>query len=54
MEGEQAPVVSGVDQYGKKIDLADVLGKKSLILFFYPKVGLSRVPLLGSGGRGSG
>mmetsp|Transcript_20391 Transcript_20391/g.29598 ORF Transcript_20391/g.29598 Transcript_20391/m.29598 type:complete len:171 (-) Transcript_20391:595-1107(-) len=37
MEGQQAPVVSGVDQYGKKIDLADVLGKKSLILFFYPK-----------------
>ena len=35
--GDKAPVVSGKDQDGKSWNLADVVGKKVLLLYFYPK-----------------
>lgn len=35
-KGDQAPAFSGVDQDGKKQELADYAGKK-LVVFFYPK-----------------
>src|SRR5262245_52091436 len=35
--GDKAPVVSGKDQDGKKWSLADEIGKKVVLLYFYPK-----------------
>jgi peroxiredoxin Q/BCP len=35
--GEKAPSVQGVDQQGKSWKLDDVLGKKIVLLYFYPK-----------------
>ena len=35
-EGDKAPDFSGIDQYGKKISLADYRGKR-LVLYFYPE-----------------
>jgi peroxiredoxin Q/BCP len=35
--GDKAPVVSGKDQDGKSWNLADEVGKKVLLLYFYPK-----------------
>jgi thioredoxin-dependent peroxiredoxin len=35
--GETAPLFSGQDQYGKTINLSDLIGKKILLLYFYPK-----------------
>src|SRR5256885_384720 len=35
--GDKAPLVSGKDQDGKTWNLADVVGKKVVLLYFYPK-----------------
>jgi len=35
--GDQAPRIQGVDQDGKTWKLDDVLGKKVVLLYFYPK-----------------
>jgi len=35
--GEKAPLVSGKDQNGKEWKLADAVGKKVVLLYFYPK-----------------
>ena len=35
--GDKAPVVSGKDQDGKNWNLADEVGKKVVLLYFYPK-----------------
>jgi len=35
--GEPAPLVSGTDQDGKEWKLADLIGKKVVLLYFYPK-----------------
>ena len=35
--GDKAPLVQGKDQSGKDWKLADDLGKKSVLLYFYPK-----------------
>jgi peroxiredoxin Q/BCP len=35
--GDKAPLVSGKDQDGKEWNLADVVGKKVVLLYFYPK-----------------
>jgi thioredoxin-dependent peroxiredoxin len=35
--GDAAPLFSGQDQYGKTINLADLIGKKIVLLYFYPK-----------------
>jgi peroxiredoxin Q/BCP len=35
--GDKAPVITGKDQEGKTWKLADVLGKKMVLLYFYPK-----------------
>ena len=35
--GEKAPPVTGKDQNGKEWSLADVAGKKVVLLYFYPK-----------------
>ena len=35
-EGDKAPVFSGIDQQGKKVTLADYIGKK-VVLYFYPQ-----------------
>ncbi len=35
--GDTAPLVKGKDQDGKEWRLADVLGKKVVLLYFYPK-----------------
>ncbi len=35
--GDQAPLVSGTDQNGEHWKLADALGKKIVLLYFYPK-----------------
>src|SRR5690349_1097728 len=35
--GDKAPVIQGVDQQGKTWNLKDVLGKKIVLLYFYPK-----------------
>jgi peroxiredoxin Q/BCP len=35
--GEPAPLVQGKDQDGKEWKLADVVGKKVVLLYFYPK-----------------
>jgi thioredoxin-dependent peroxiredoxin len=35
--GDPAPMVQGKDQNGKEWKLADVIGKKVVLLYFYPK-----------------
>lgn len=35
-EGQKAPEITGIDQFGKNVSLSDFSGKK-LILYFYPK-----------------
>jgi peroxiredoxin Q/BCP len=35
--GDPAPLFSGQDQDGKAVALADVIGKKIVLLYFYPK-----------------
>src|SRR5437868_7783389 len=35
--GDQAPLIQGKDQNGKEFKLADVVGKKVVLLYFYPK-----------------
>lgn len=35
--GDQAPLIEGKDQDGKTWKLADALGKKIVLLYFYPK-----------------
>src|SRR5206468_8466977 len=35
--GDKAPLVEGKDQNGKDWKLADVAGKKVVLLYFYPK-----------------
>ena len=35
--GDAAPLVTGTDQDGKEWKLADVIGKKVVLLYFYPK-----------------
>jgi peroxiredoxin Q/BCP len=35
--GEKAPLVQGKDQNGKPFKLADMVGKKIVLLYFYPK-----------------
>jgi peroxiredoxin Q/BCP len=35
--GEKAPLIEGKDQDGKTWKLADVVGKKIVLLYFYPK-----------------
>jgi len=35
--GDKAPVIQGTDQDGKTINLADLVGKKIVLLYFYPK-----------------
>ena len=36
-EGNKAPAFSVLDDRGEKVSLADYIGKKNLVLFFYPK-----------------
>jgi peroxiredoxin Q/BCP len=35
--GDTAPLITGMDQNGKDFNLADVAGKKIVLLYFYPK-----------------
>src|ERR1041385_5826843 len=35
--GDKAPLVQGIDQHGKTWKLEDVVGKKLVLLYFYPK-----------------
>jgi thioredoxin-dependent peroxiredoxin len=35
--GETAPLFTGTDQDGKEFKLADLIGKKVVLLYFYPK-----------------
>src|SRR5882757_3308015 len=35
--GDKAPLIQGKDQAGKSFKLADVVGKKVVLLYFYPK-----------------
>jgi thioredoxin-dependent peroxiredoxin len=35
--GDTAPLISGTDQNGKDFKLADLVGKKIVLLYFYPK-----------------
>jgi len=35
--GDTAPLVTGKDQNGKEWKLADLIGKKNVLLYFYPK-----------------
>lgn len=35
--GDAAPLFSGTDQDGKQFNLADLIGKKIVLLYFYPK-----------------
>jgi peroxiredoxin Q/BCP len=35
--GDKAPLFSGQDQDGKTVALADLIGKKIVLLYFYPK-----------------
>jgi peroxiredoxin Q/BCP len=35
--GDKAPLIEGTDQNGKTWKLADVVGKKVVLLYFYPK-----------------
>ncbi len=36
-EGGRAPDFSVADDHGQKVSLKDFLGKKDIVLFFYPK-----------------
>ena len=36
-DGDTAPLFTGQDQYGKEFKLADIIGKKIVLLYFYPK-----------------
>ena len=36
-EGGKAPAFSLLDDKGVKVSLGDYLGKKNVVLFFYPK-----------------
>ncbi len=36
-EGSKAPLFTVSDDNGDKVKLIDFLGKKSVVLFFYPK-----------------
>jgi peroxiredoxin Q/BCP len=35
--GAKAPLIEGVDQYGKPFKLQEQIGKKAVLLYFYPK-----------------
>lgn len=35
--GDPAPLFTGTDQDGKTVNLADLIGKKIVLLYFYPK-----------------
>ncbi len=35
--GDSAPLFQGLDQDGKTVKLADFIGKKNILLYFYPK-----------------
>jgi len=35
--GDKAPLIEGKDQDGKSFKLADEIGKKVVLLYFYPK-----------------
>jgi peroxiredoxin Q/BCP len=35
--GDTAPLIQGLDQDGKTVKLADFIGKKVVLLYFYPK-----------------
>ena len=35
--GDKAPLIQGKDQDGKTVKLADLVGKKVVLLYFYPK-----------------
>jgi len=35
--GDKAPLVQGIDQHGKTWKLEEVVGKKLVLLYFYPK-----------------
>ena len=35
--GDTAPLIAGMDQNGKEFKLADLVGKKVVLLYFYPK-----------------
>src|ERR1700723_2172658 len=35
--GDTAPLITGTDQNGKDFKLADLVGKKIVLLYFYPK-----------------
>jgi thioredoxin-dependent peroxiredoxin len=35
--GDTAPLFTGLDQDGKEFKLADIIGKKIVLLYFYPK-----------------
>src|SRR5437762_1663821 len=35
--GDKAPLIQGKDQDGKTVKLADFVGKKVVLLYFYPK-----------------
>jgi peroxiredoxin Q/BCP len=36
-EGDKAPAFSVVDDHGNTVKLSDYLGKKNVVLFFFPK-----------------
>ena len=36
-EGSKAPAFSILDDEGRQVTLSDYLGKKDVVLFFYPK-----------------
>jgi peroxiredoxin Q/BCP len=36
-EGSKAPAFTATDDHGATVRLADFLGKKEVVLFFYPK-----------------
>jgi peroxiredoxin Q/BCP len=36
-DGDTAPLIAGTDQNGKEFKLADLVGKKVVLLYFYPK-----------------
>ena len=40
-EGSKAPDFSLLDDHGQKVSLKDYVGKKVVVLFFYPKANTS-------------
>ncbi|MGX7668136.1 peroxiredoxin [Flavobacterium pedocola] len=36
-EGDKLPLFEGIDQHGNTFDIASCLGKKVLVIYFYPK-----------------